>query len=303
MSYEEIYNKLTEDFPQGAYNVDRSRGFQLIGIRAAYVTERLTQVFGMLGHGWRYAHSPFEIVEREVITEVALQYRLDEGGTYPYYWDTVTEAFVPDREAEAIWSEPILDSGGNQIGKGGVPMSDARKSALSGALSKAASRIGVGISAYKGHLEIDGEKVVVKEDSGASPSDTQKAARQLMSVIFSSAPDQYDKLLAAGNTVTVAYHNGMLKQLLAVIDGANLREFVSDNLQTLVGREGAVYAQLRALEIKRLNDIVKSIAAGTLDWKQALEVASTIGVDESWKDATADFLDSVEDDTESDDDS
>jgi hypothetical protein len=44
----------------GVLNGDTDQGFELIRIKAAYVIERLNEVFGPCGIGWRYAHSPFE---------------------------------------------------------------------------------------------------------------------------------------------------------------------------------------------------------------------------------------------------
>jgi hypothetical protein len=67
-------------FPPEALSADTSRGFELTSIKAAFVIERLNQVFGPCGIGWRYAHSPFEEIHvdngrTEIVTEVALQYR------------------------------------------------------------------------------------------------------------------------------------------------------------------------------------------------------------------------------------
>ena len=60
---------LRAPFPAEALSADTSRGFELTSIKAAYVVERLNQVFGPCGCGWRFVHSPFEIIEGEVLTE------------------------------------------------------------------------------------------------------------------------------------------------------------------------------------------------------------------------------------------
>jgi hypothetical protein len=87
---------LKSPFPSEALSADTSRGFELTSIKAAYVIERLNDVFGLCGTGWRYAHSPFEEVHTdtgrvEIVTEVALQYRLpaatDGTGCSPVKWD------------------------------------------------------------------------------------------------------------------------------------------------------------------------------------------------------------------------
>ena len=192
---EDIYKRLTEEFPDNAYNVDKSRGFPLIGIRGAFVVERLNVVFGLLGTGWRYAHSPFETHGKEVVTELVLQYRLGEkagDGTPAYAWNPLTEGFEPIPASQHVWSEPVYGVGGNSKGSGGVPTSDAQKSAISNALSKAASRLGVGIDAYKGNLVLDGQEVALKGDSGSSPGDAAKTIQQLLNTLLVKLPEEYD---------------------------------------------------------------------------------------------------------------
>ena len=132
-------------FPAEALSADTSRGFELTSIKAAYVVERLNEVFGLCGTGWRYVHSPFEEVTTdkghvEVVTEVALQYRHEEGGGYPVNWDGSGWAYRTD--ASQDWGEPILACGGHAVGRGAVPYTDARKSAVTDGLTKAASMIG-----------------------------------------------------------------------------------------------------------------------------------------------------------------
>lgn len=72
---------LKAPFPEEALRADTSRGFELTSIRAAYVIERLNDVFGPCGIGWRYVHSLFQKMTtdsgyQEITTEVAFQYRL-----------------------------------------------------------------------------------------------------------------------------------------------------------------------------------------------------------------------------------
>ncbi len=91
---EEQIRLLRASFPAEALSADTSRGFELTSIKAAYIIERLNDVFGTYGSGWRYSHAPFETIvtadERtEILTEVALQYRLaaeEQGGAPPVDW-------------------------------------------------------------------------------------------------------------------------------------------------------------------------------------------------------------------------
>jgi hypothetical protein len=149
---------LRAPFPAEALKPDKSRGFELTSIKAAYVIERLNEVFGPCGTGWRYAHSPFEDVPSddgrlEVVTEVALQYRPpDEGsGCGRVTWNNGWQYGSDDG-----WSEPIFACGGKSLGRGGAPYTDARKSAVTDGLTKAASMIGVGHQVFKGLARTNG---------------------------------------------------------------------------------------------------------------------------------------------------
>ncbi|MCB0018758.1 MAG: hypothetical protein KDE09_13290 [Anaerolineales bacterium] len=140
---------LRAPFPVEALSADTSRGFELTSIKAAFIIERLNEVFGPCGCGWRYVHSPFEFAESEMLTEVALQFRVVEGGCDPVVWDAQTRgwAFAPDSGA---WSWPIYAPGGRRPNKGNAPFTDARKGAITDGLTKAASMIGVGQDVFKG---------------------------------------------------------------------------------------------------------------------------------------------------------
>ena len=150
MLTQEQVHALRAPFPNEALKPDTSRGFELTSIKAAYVIERLNEVFGPCGTGWRYSHSPFDDVPTdngrlEVVTEVALQYRVPDGGCGRVTW-TDTWEYSGDPQ----WSEPIFACGGKGLGKGGARYTDARKSAVTDGLTKAASMIGVGHQVFKG---------------------------------------------------------------------------------------------------------------------------------------------------------
>jgi hypothetical protein len=148
-------------FPPEALSKDTSRGFELTSIKAAFVIERLNEVFGPCGIGWRYVHSPFETItgdgKMEVVTEVAFQYRFDATndctGCDPAVWDAQAKDLAfRNGASNHDWSEPILACGGKQIVKERV--TDARKSAVTDGLTKAASMIGVGHQVFKGQVRV-----------------------------------------------------------------------------------------------------------------------------------------------------
>ena len=117
MLTEKQISALRASFPAEALSADNSRGFELTSIKAAFVVERLNEVFGPCGCGWRYVHSPFEWIEGEVLTEVALQFKETDGGVSPVVWDAQAHGWVFIQDGEA-WSWPIFSPGGRRPNKG-----------------------------------------------------------------------------------------------------------------------------------------------------------------------------------------
>lgn len=144
---------LRASFPPEALSPDNSRGFELTSIKAAYIVERLNEVLGPCGCGWRYAHSPFEWIDGEVLTEVALQFKVAEGGYSAVLWDAQVNRWISIEEG-AVWSLPIFAPGGRKPGRGTAPITDARKGAITDGLTKAASMIGVGHEVFKGLVRV-----------------------------------------------------------------------------------------------------------------------------------------------------
>jgi hypothetical protein len=181
MLSEKQISALRASFPAEALSADTSRGFELTSIKAAFVVERLNEVFGPCGTGWRYAHSPFEWADGEVITEVALQFQVVESGVNGVIWDGQSHgwAFVPDSGG---WSWPILSPGGRRPGKGTAPLTDARKGAITDGLTKAASMIGVGHEVFKGLVRV--------AQPGRAPEGAQPSRQPQQPRTPASAPQQ-----------------------------------------------------------------------------------------------------------------
>jgi hypothetical protein len=127
MHIKELLKELGKPFPPEAFEVDDSRGFELVGIKGAYVIERLNEVFGPCGSGWAYTVKRAELMDDWMMVDIELRYCIN-----------------------GEWSEPILAFGDCRVVRG--RLGDARKGALSDALKKAASLLGVGNEAYKGLL-------------------------------------------------------------------------------------------------------------------------------------------------------
>ena len=120
---------LKKDFPPEALSADSSRGFTLTSIKAAFVIERLNDVFGLCGTGWKYEFTNFKEPkngEGEIGVKVTLHYQKEDGE----------------------WSEPISHIGGKKIVRGNL--TDARKSAITDGLTKIASMLGIGHKVFKG---------------------------------------------------------------------------------------------------------------------------------------------------------
>ena len=161
MLTQEQIEELRAPLPAEALTPDRSRGFELTSIKAAYIIQRLNDVFGPCGVGWRYVHAPFETIvtadqRSEIVTEVALQYRVakdEQRGSGPVEW---RDGWRIRPDHPWVWSEPILAAGGKSPGGGSVPYTDARKSAVTDGLTKAASMLGIGHRVFKGLVRVGG---------------------------------------------------------------------------------------------------------------------------------------------------
>lgn len=148
MITEQQVKLINKDFPSEALSSDTSRGFALTSIKAMYVIERLNEVFGICGIGWRYAHTPVVSIDGEYVTELAIQFHLGENGTSgAVNW---IEGLWVESEPK-VWSQPVFAFGGKKPSqKGGSPATDAYKSCITDALTKGASLIGIGHTVFKG---------------------------------------------------------------------------------------------------------------------------------------------------------
>lgn len=274
--FQEVYDALTGSFPLEAITVDNSRGFGLASIKNAYIIERLNKVFGIGGYGWRFALSPFATHQEEVVVHVAFQYRLpeDEVGSGPVYWDAVAESWTVKTDGRQCWSEPVFGVGGNRIGRGGVPRSDAEKSAVSNALGKAVSRIGVGIQAYKGELVVDGKQVTMKSGESLEEQldDTQHLLYISLMHLAESFPEVYDNLVTT-NEVAKGYHmSQMIHPFLVKMKEGEMGDFVKENIATLSGnRKAKKVTDLSITEFKALDSKLDTIIAGEKTWEEVLK--------------------------------
>jgi hypothetical protein len=183
----EVFQRLSEPMPEEALSTDTGRGFPLTSIKAGFILERLNQVFGLLGYGWRYAPGPHCLEtaggKEEVQVKVAVQWRITESATEeghcpPVVWskriDTesgmMVDSWQPQMALPHVWSEPVIATGGSAAKrKGGIPLTDAYRAAVTNAITKAAARMGVGQEVFKGETDGNGQ--------GGSKSTARQSSR------------------------------------------------------------------------------------------------------------------------------
>jgi len=137
---------LKADFPPEALGEDNSRGFKLTSIKAAFVLERLNEVFGI--GGWWYDFEPFIEAKTEKKVEIC----------------TVVTLSVQMANGEPL---QIKQAGGKQIVKNNV--TDARKSAVTDGLTKCASVLGIGHKIFKGMSDAQPSTPEDKPQGQAAP--------------------------------------------------------------------------------------------------------------------------------------
>ena len=121
----DINAELKADFPNEAYTVDSSRGFNLTSIKAQYINDRLNSVFGIFG--WNFETETIKDDQKGILFKGTLTVTLDDK----------------TRVVTNFGSSPHKKIA-----------SDSYKSASTDALGKCASMIGIGDKTFKGETEI-----------------------------------------------------------------------------------------------------------------------------------------------------
>jgi hypothetical protein len=116
---------------------DTSRGFELTSIKAMYVIERLTDVFGLAG--WSYGWEDMEFIDGEWSCIVSLSVTVGEFGD------------------ENSMTKTVRQFGGHRMVK--TNHTDSKKSAVTDGLTKCASMLGIGSSVFKGEQVSGGAPV------------------------------------------------------------------------------------------------------------------------------------------------
>ena len=176
----DIYSKLKTKFPKEAYGTDKSRGFSLDTIDAYYIIERLNEVFGLCGEGWWLTDIIWKTIEGEKNLVICC-------ATFCYIKSGVTQ----------FQSFPCV--GGHQVVKD--RWDDAYKSAMTNAICKGASFLGVGLDVYKGEFnqkikqqeKVEPQTEIRQADKTAREGITIKQKEKLQQVIKSKYLTEKEK--------------------------------------------------------------------------------------------------------------
>ena len=125
MNLEKMYEGFKADFPDEAYTVDSSRGFDLTSLKAQFIIERLNEVAGV--NGWILT-GDFKETEKGTLYLGSLQ-------------------LIDRLENKSIHSVEAIGFSASKKNVG-----DTYKGARTDALSKAASYLGVGNDMFKGKI-------------------------------------------------------------------------------------------------------------------------------------------------------
>lgn len=120
--FQSKYKELLKPFPNEAYSVDSSRGFNLTSIKAQYVVERLNEVMGV--DGW----------------ELVGNFEKEGNGVLFIGKLVLNDGFAGHSQLAVGYSDQKKNIG------------DAYKGAMTDALSKAASKFGLGNEVFKGNV-------------------------------------------------------------------------------------------------------------------------------------------------------
>jgi hypothetical protein len=155
---------LKKDFPAEALSKDTSRGFELTSIKAAYVVERLNDVFGI--GGWAYTFTSFEQIGDEVCTTVTLVIKDKMEGHESIHEHNLLK---------------ISNAGGKRVINNNI--TDARKSAITDGLTKCASFLGIGHKVFKGEQMSDGKAPPKQGNKPQSTGTEEKITKKQLGLL------------------------------------------------------------------------------------------------------------------------
>ena len=211
MSNLDIYNQL-KDVPDNAKKpISGGRLNGMTDIKPMWRIEKLTDIFGVCGFGWKTVIKNKEIIEgangeKIAIVDIDLYVKINDQ-----------------------WSEPIEGTGGSSFvakeTKGYYTSDECYKMAYTDALSVACKSLGMGASVYWGDSKYKDKK---EDKSEQKPTDkiTDSQAKSIYSLMKRKGLDVVKNLednFGIKNTsdLTLAQHNSILKAIKDMPDKEN----------------------------------------------------------------------------------
>ena len=210
---------LAVDFPQCAIKERTGSGGKLSSISPAYEIERLNDVFGLCGFGWRYSFTDF----KEYPGEGKISLNIIVKVTLEFYVTRDDGSIGHDK-----WSNPITAIGQGSV-HAGMSVGDAHKSAVTDGLTKAASMIGVGISVFKGEQTHESRPVSppTRQDKQAAASKKADATAKPKQKSYRDNPgwtvvDGFEQSGSDMVSILAEYKKETAKSILFAINGKDV---------------------------------------------------------------------------------
>jgi hypothetical protein len=196
----EVYDALKTPDSRALKTIQGGRLKGMTDIKPQWRTQRMTEVFGLCGFGWKY-DSPtytYQTIGQEVNVVC------------------VTNLYI---KQDGVWSDPIPGVGGSKVAtveRSGVYVSDeAEKMALTDALSVAMKQIGMAADVYIGYSD---SKYIQPDSKPTQPVKPTKIVIRDKTFL----PDDYDKIA---------------EELSQITDIDELREIYATRVQLLKDKQ------------------------------------------------------------------
>jgi len=170
VTLEEAVTRLKEMLPPDAYT-SVPGGASLTDISPAYLTEVVTDVFGLIGAGWQYRYDTEDL---EVYQE---ERKKTNGGTYTVWVANLTYMevmYVFSFDGAPRWSVPVIGTGNSENENKGYAVRGAVTNALGAAFAKMCWQLSV----YQGKLSHKNAAALWAKKHGTTPQKQTVTAQQ-----------------------------------------------------------------------------------------------------------------------------
>ena len=185
----EIYNKLREVPSEAQRKITGGRLNGMTDIKPMWRIEKLTEIFGMCGFGWKTIIKNKEIIEGANNEKIAI---------------VDIDLYV---KVDGEWSDAIEGTGGSSFianeQKGLYTSDECFKMAYTDALSVACKSLGMGANVYWGDSKYNTNKITTQEEARAYKLTFGKHKDKTLVQINEEAPDYIEWLVKNSNDENV----------------------------------------------------------------------------------------------------